>query len=284
MHSTTSPLVTTDWLAEHLDDDSVVVVEVSFQPGEAASYHVEGHIPGSHHRWWKDLCWDETTREFPEPATMAERLRRLGVSEDSTLVLVGDTIQFATYAYWTLTMTGLAHVARVLDGGHQLWVAEGRPITGDLPGAPPAGDVTPRDPDTSSRVGRDHVLARIGDGRSVLLDLRSDEEFTGERVSPYTAPFDHGAERRGRIPGAVHLPHVALLDDDGRFRSPQEIATLLDDAGARPGTESIAYCRLSHRASLGWFAAALAGRNDLRVYDGSWTEWGSMVGMPIERT
>lgn len=275
--------MTTAWLAEHLDDDAVVVLEVSFHPRPTALYDAEGHAPGAHHRWWKDLCWDDTTRDFPAPETMAARLEGLGVSDDSTLVLVGDTIQFATYTYWVLTMTGLAHLARVLDGGHQAWIAEGRPVTDDPPTPPTRGSVTPREGDTSSRVGRDEVLAGIGTEGRVLLDLRSNEEFQGERVSPTTAPFDHGAERKGRIPGAIHVPHDRFLGADGTFLPPAEITDLLDSMGAGPDADVITYCRLSHRASLGWFAAGLADRDNLRVYDGSWTEWGSMVGMPIER-
>jgi thiosulfate/3-mercaptopyruvate sulfurtransferase len=276
--------VTTDWVEKHLADNDVVVLEVSFHPAPAALYHAEGHIPGSHHRWWKDLCWDETTRAFPEPATMAARLAELGVGDDSTLVLVGDTIQFATYAYWVLAMTGLDHLARVMDGGHQAWVAEGRETTSVIPPPPGRGTVAPATPDDSTRVGRDDVLAGLGDPNRVLLDLRSDEEYTGERVSPSTAPFDHGAERKGRIPGARHLPHTAFLRDDGTFRDAGEIGELLDEAGAGDDADVVTYCRLSHRASLGWFAATLlADRGNVRVYDGSWTEWGSMVGMPIDR-
>ena len=285
MTTPTTPLVTTEWVQQHRDDDDVVVLEVSFHPAPTALYHAEGHIPGSHHRWWKDVCWDETTRAFPDPATMARRLEDLGIRDGSTLVLVGDTIQFATYAFWVLAMTGLDHLARVMDGGHQAWVAEGRDITTEVPPVPTRrGTVTPAEPDESSRVGRDDVLAGIEDPGRVLLDLRSDEEYTGERVSPSTAPFDHGAERKGRIPGARHLPHTAFLRDDGTFKDTEEIAALLDRAGAGDDADVVTYCRLSHRASLGWFAAnRLAGRGNVRVYDGSWTEWGSMVGMPIDR-
>jgi thiosulfate/3-mercaptopyruvate sulfurtransferase len=277
-------LVTTDWLEAHLEDDDIVIVEVCFDVPAKAAYFSAGHIPGAHYAWWKDLCWHDTDRQFPEPQVMKSRLEALGVSDGSTLVLVGDTIQFATYAYWVLELTGLSGVARVLDGGRLTWVDEGRPITQDPPPAPEPGTLSPGDPRGISRVGRDDVLAHLGDPERILLDLRSGEEFRGERVAPLTAPFDHGAERKGHIPGAVHLPHDQFLAADGRFKQPDEILATLDGAGARERSDVIAYCRLSHRATLGWFAATkLADRKNVRVYDGSWTEWGSIVGFPVER-
>jgi thiosulfate/3-mercaptopyruvate sulfurtransferase len=279
-----SLLVSTDWLAQRLDDTSVVIVEVVFDQPAKAAYYSSGHIPGAVYAWWKDLCWHDTDRQFPEPGVMAGRLEALGVGDDTTLVLVGDTIQFATYAFWVLELTGLAGVARILDGGRLTWVNEGRPLTLDPPPAPRRGSLTPRSPEPASRVGRDEVLSHLGEAGRVLLDLRSAEEYRGERVAPLTAPFDHGAERKGHIPGAVHLPHDRLLAADGRFKAPEDIRSILDAAGAGPDADVVAYCRLSHRASLGWFAATkLADRPNVRVYDGSWTEWGSIVGYPVER-
>ena len=162
------PLCTVDWLAEHADDPDVVLLEVAFMPPAKALYYLNGHIPGARYTFWKDLCWDETDRRFPEPDEMARRLESIGVSDDSTLVLIGDTIQFATYAYWVLTLTGLSHLATVLDGGRQLWEAQGRELTHDDP--PPAtnGSVTPGTPDTSSLVGRDDVLENLDNPGRVL--------------------------------------------------------------------------------------------------------------------
>lgn len=275
-------LISPEWLADHLDDPGVVILEVAFHPpGSAASE--PGRIPDSLAVWWKDLCWDETDRRFPDPSIMATRLADLGVSNATTLVLAGDPVQFATYAYWVLTMTGLSEVAGVLDGGLPAWRLAGLPAVEAPRSSTSQGRLTPGEPDSTIRVGRNEILDGLHRPGRVLLDLRSAEEYRGERVAPVTAPFDHGAERKGRIPGAVHLPHDRLLDDRGRFHSGRQIAAEFDRVGADSFADVVTYCRLSHRASLGWFAATLlGGRDNVRVYDGSWTEWGSIVGYPIE--
>ena len=220
------PLVSNDWLAEHLDDPAVVVIEVSFYAPAQAAYF-QGHIPGARYVFWKDLLWHDTDREFATPEVMAARLGALGVGDDTTAVLVGDPIQFAAYAYWIITMNGLEDRVTVLDGGHRTWAEQGRPLTDEEPivdaRALPAGV-----PDASSRIGRDEVRAGLDDPGRVLVDLRSGEEFRGERVAPLTAPFDHGAERRGHIPGARHLPHDRLLEPDGTFKPPEAIRAEFD--------------------------------------------------------
>ena len=277
-------LVSPEWLETHLDDPDVVIVEVSFYLPDKAAWF-DGHIRGSRYVWWKDFCWADDVRQFPAAEVMADRLGELGVGDDSTLVLVGDPIQFATYAYWVLAMVGFEHLAVVLDGGHLAWETAGRPLT-DAPTLEPVlASPTPGEPVLDARIGRDEVLAGLDSDLRTLVDLRSVEEFEGERVAPLTAPFDHGAERKGHIPGARHLPHDRLLTPDGRFLDTAGIRTAFGDVGVRAEGEVVTYCRLSHRASLAWFALTrLAGRQDVRVYDGSWTEWGSMVGMPIERS
>jgi thiosulfate/3-mercaptopyruvate sulfurtransferase len=278
-----SGLVSPEWLERRLGDSSLVLLDVSFFPLPRAA-HAKGHIPGAHHVFWKDLCWHSTDRQFPSPETMATRLAAVGVGEESTLVLIGDPFQFATYAYWVITMCGLENRAVVLDGGHQTWAEQGRPMTLEAPAAPVPATLRPGRLDESARVGRDEVLAGLGDSRRVLIDLRSGEEYRGERVAPTSAPFDHGAERAGHIPGARHLFHERLLRGDGTFKDPDEIEAEFVTEGATADRDVVTYCRLSHRASLGWFALTrLGGRRNVRVYDGSWTEWGSMVGVPIER-
>ena len=277
------PLVSTEWLEAHLDDPSLVLLEVSFYvPAKAAWF--EGHIPGSRYVHWKSFCWEVPERRFASPETMAKRLAAYGATDDSTVVLIGDTIQFATYAYWVASMVGLEDRVTVLDGGHRAWVEQGRPITMDDPPSPVPGHVTPGSVDRSSSVDRTDVLDHLGLQDRVLIDLRSAEEFTGERVAPVTAPFDHGAEARGHIPGAQHLPHEDLLTADGSFLPPEALEAAFAARGATADKDVVTYCRLSHRASLGWFALTrLSDRTDVRVYDGSWTEWGSMVGMPVEQ-
>lgn len=274
-----TPLVAAEELAGRLEEPGLAVLEVAFEPSDAAFR--EAHVPGSRWAHWKELLWHDTDRRFPEPETMAARLGALGIGGDDELVLVGDPIQFGTYAYWVLGMLGRG--ARVLDGGRARWLAGGFPVeSGEAPLPEPA-----RHPagaaDLSSSIGRDEVLAALG-GDTAIVDLRSPEEFRGERVAPLTAPFDHGAERRGHIPGAHHLWFERLLREDGTFRPADELRAAFHEAGLRNGGDLIAYCRLGHRASLGWFVLhELLGHEHVRVYDGSWTEWGSIVGMPVER-
>lgn len=272
-------LVSCDELAARLGEPGLAVLEIAFEPSEAA--FLEAHVPGSRWAHWKQLLWHETDRRFADPATMAARLGALGIGGGDELVLVGDPIQFATYAYWVLHMLG--RESRVLDGGRARWLAGGFPVEHGAAGAQQSVDHPLGVEDFSAAVGRDGVLARLGtDVR--IVDFRSAEEYRGERVAPVTAPIDHGAERRGRIPGARHLWFEQLLAPDGTFKPPEELRPVFRDAGVGDDDEVIAYCRLSHRASLGWFVLTrLLGHERVRVYDGSWTEWGSIVGVPIER-
>lgn len=279
-----TPLVGGDWLESRLGESHLVLLEVSFYEPDRASYF-RGHAPGAHYVPWKDFCWHDTDREFANPEVMVDRMARFGVTDESTVVLIGDTIQFATYAFWVLAMAGLEHLVTVLDGGSLTWVDSGRPQTLTAPAAPPVGAVTPRIADQSSRVGRDNVLGHLDDPRRVLIDVRSPEEYRGDRVAPLTAPFDHGAERKGHIPGANHLHYLdRLLRADGTFRTPEQIIAEFEKEGATADKEIVTYCRLGHRASLAWFALTrLADRPSTKIYDGSWTEWGSIVGFPIEK-
>ena len=278
----TGPLVSTDWLEAHLGDPDVVVIEVSIDPPDKAAYRT-GHVPGSHYVYWKDLLWHPTDREFASPDVLADRLAALGVGESTTVALVGDPYQFATYAYWVMTMAGLEDFARVVDGGRRTWLAEDRPLSTDVP-VPAPTRLAARPADPSSRIGRDEVRASLGDGATVLIDFRSPEEYRGERVSPPWREFDHGAERAGHIPGARHLFFEDLLRADGTLRPADELEARFAAVGADHGADVVTYCRLSHRGSLGWFVLTrLVGRSKVRVYDGSWTEWGSIVGFPVER-
>jgi thiosulfate/3-mercaptopyruvate sulfurtransferase len=274
-----SPLVSTEWLAERLNDPGIRVVEVAFK-NDDSSYQ-EGHIPGAVWWYWKEWCWHETDREFPTPAQMARRLGKIGVTPEITVVLYGDPVQFGTYAFWTLTMAGHPKL-KLLDGAKTRWKAEGRPMTKEIPRYKPV-DYRPGNGNLSSRVGRDEVRANLKKPGRLLLDVRSPEEYRGERVMPPPG-FDHGAERTGRIPGAVHLFYKELYNGDESFKQPEELRPILERVGAAPDREVVVYCRLSHRATLAWFAMNyLLGYKDAKIYDGSWTEWGSIVGFPIEK-
>jgi thiosulfate/3-mercaptopyruvate sulfurtransferase len=274
----TSPLVTTDWLADHLDDDDVVVLEVSSEEARSAG----DHIPGTRHVFWKDLCWHDTDRDFPSSAVMAQRLAALGVTDDSTIAIVGDPVQFGTYAYWVLAMTGHDANAVFVDGGRERWLTEGRAL-GDEIIRPASTGLSIPEPDPSVRIGRDLLRDRLGDDKLLLLDARSPEEYAGERVSPTWFEIDYGAERKGRIPGAEHLYYQEILNEDSTLLDPAQLAARF---GEFPIDDSdvVLYCRLSHRATLMWFALTrVLNHDDVRVYDGSWTEWGTIVGFPIER-
>ena len=188
--------------------------------------------------------------------------------------------QFATYALWTCILRGHTRV-KLLNGSRIRWVQEGRPLTTEVPSVTRT-DYPVRSPNEEGRIGREGVLAGLGNPDRVLLDARSPEEYCGERVMPPPG-FDHGAQRKGRIPGARHLYYRELLNDDDTFKSAKLLRQAFEARGATPDKDVVAYCRLSHRATLVWFTAHyLLGYPRVRSYDGSWTEWGSMVGIPIE--
>lgn len=284
--SNPSPVVDVAWLQAHLDDPSVRIVEIQHEPD--IDEYAEGHIPNASSWFWKDCYWDELSREFLTPQQLARWLGAHGVGPDTTLVLYSMRNQFAAYGYWIYhVMCGHPDV-RVLDGGRRNWLHEGGTLTTDVPSFAPVDypEPTGRARDDSTRLLREQVRERLGRPGVVLLDGRYDEEYTGARVKPGTGP-DHGAERHGHIPGAISLPfHELFRPDSFAFQSPERIEQLFREAGAAPdqADEVITYCRLGHRASLLWFAATvLLGWQHVRVYDGSWTEWGSSVGMPVAR-
>ncbi len=274
-------LVPAAWLMERLGDPGIRVIEVASRNDDAR--YRAGHIPGAVWWYWKAALWHETDRELSTPQGMGRRLAQVGVTPDTTLVLYGDPVQYGAYAFWVLTMCGHRDL-RLLDGAKVRWAAEGRPLSTEAiqPAAAMYDAVWAAD--ASVRIGRDEVRAGLGRPDRLLLDARSPEEYRGLRVMPPPF-FDHGAERTGRIPGAVHLYFRELLNEDDTFKSPQALRELLESRGASPDRgDIVCYCRLSHRATLVWLAMRyLLGYRNVRVYDGSWTEWGSIVGFPIER-
>ncbi len=282
---TESSVVTPAWLQEHLGDPALKVAQLRYEPDE--DDYAEGHIPGARWWYWKDLLWHPTDREFATPAMMAERLGAAGIGAHTTLVLYSGRNHYAMHAYWVLhEMLGHPDI-RVLDGGKRRWALEGRPLTTEPPAITPVVYLPRRtERDDSSRATRDDVRANLGRPGRVLIDGRTAEEFRGERVKPGPG-FDHGAERRGHIPGAVNLHGRDLVDPDDHTLKPRdELERLFRAIGAAPdqADEVVVYCRLSHRAASIWFVMTqVLGWDHVRVYDGSWTEWGSIVGFPVER-
>ena len=278
----TSPIVSTDWLTDRLLDPTIKVIEVSSKLGDEAPYRT-GHIPGAVNFYWKDLCWHDSDREFVTPGELANRLGKVGVSEKDRIVLYGDPVQYGTYALWALTMAGHPEIF-ILDGSRTKWVMEGRPMTDVVPEVQQV-DYVAQNGDVRMRLGRENLLNKLKEPSRFLLDVRSPEEYSGERVMEY-GNFDHGAERGGRIPGAKHLYYKDLLNPDDSFKKPEELLEIFKNVGCIPDDykEVVCYCRLSHRATFAWTALThVLGNNNIFIYDGSWTEWGSIVGYPIER-
>ena len=277
-----SALVTPAWLHERLDDPALRIIEIAGMGEEQMQAYRSGHIPGALGWEWKSTLWDSHARDFPAPADFARRMGEAGIRNDTTVVFYGEPVQFGIYAWWTFKYCGHARV-KVLDGARHRWQAEGRPLTKDLPPvrAPTAYGHVQRD--ERMRMGRDEVLAALGKPQQVILDARSAEEYRGERVGAPGHP-DTGALRYGRIPGARHLMFEDLLNADRSFKDREQIESAVRARGAKREEDVITYCRMSHRATVLYFALTqLLGYDRVRVYDGSWTEWGNLVGVPVER-
>jgi thiosulfate/3-mercaptopyruvate sulfurtransferase len=272
-------LVTTEWLAERLGDPSIVVAEVDENP----DLYDEGHVPDAVKLHWREDLQDPVERDLIEQDAFEELLGSRGISNDSVVVLYGDKNNwFAAYAYWYLKIYGHRDV-RVLDGGRQKWLDEGRELTTDVPTpSVTAYSATPRD--ESIRVYRDEVLAGLGgNGGIVLVDVRSPQEFSGELLAP-PGYEQEGAQRAGHIPTAQSIPWAAAVRDDGTFKAADELRALYDGKGVSAEKEVRAYCRIGERSAHTWFVLReLLGYQNVKNYDGSWTEWGNLVDVPIEK-
>jgi thiosulfate/3-mercaptopyruvate sulfurtransferase len=270
-------LVTTQWLADHLGSDGLVVLESD----EDVLLYDTGHIPGSLKLDWHMDLNDPLTRDYVDGERFAEVMADRGVSRETTVVIYGDKSNWwAAYALWVMTLFGHEDV-RLLDGGRAAWVAEGRELTTDVPEVEPGVyPIVERD-DSRVRAFRDDVLAHLG---GPMVDVRSPGEFSGELLHMPDYPQE-GAMRGGHIPGARSVPWARAAHEDGTFRSREELeAIYLQEQGLTPGDDVVAYCRIGERSSHTWFVLThLLGFERVRNYDGSWTEWGNSVGVPVER-
>ncbi|HXX38912.1 MAG TPA: sulfurtransferase [bacterium] len=271
-------LVETEWLGDHLKDPKVRVVEVS----EDLTLYDQGHIPGAVHVDWKTQLQDTVTRDWIGKAQLESLLGSHGIDNETTTVLYGDKNNwFATYTFWLFSIYGVRGM-RILNGGRMKWIAEGRPIVKDVP-TYPAVTFRASAPDFSIRALRDQVLEKVRKSAAALVDVRSPQEFTGELIAMPAYPQE-GAQRGGHIPGAQNIPWGQNVREDGTFKSPEELHALYEAKGITPDREVVAYCRIGERSSLTWFTLKLLlGYPNVRNYDGSWTEWGSLVGAPIEK-
>lgn len=268
-------LVSTDWLQKHLGNPGLVVVESD----EDVLLYETGHIPGAVKIDWHTDLNDPVQRDFISSEAFAAVLGVKGISRDSTVVIYGDKSNWwAAYALWVFTLFGHEDV-RLVDGGRDKWIAEGRAITTDAPAVTPADyPVVPRN-DAPIRAFRDDVLAHFG---NPLIDVRSPEEYSGERTHMPSYP-EEGALRGGHIPSAASVPWARAAAEDSTFRSRAELdAIYRDEAGLADGDKVIAYCRIGERSSHTWFVLThLLGFEGVRNYDGSWTEWGNLIRVPI---
>jgi thiosulfate/3-mercaptopyruvate sulfurtransferase len=269
-------LVTADWAQEHIGAPGIVFVEVD----EDTSAYGKGHIEGAVKLDWKTDLQDPLRRDFVSREQFEQLLSERGISNDDTVVLYGGNNNwFAAYAYWYFKLYGHSDV-KLIDGGRKKWELDSRPLSSE-PVSRPATQYQAKDQDKDIRAFRDEVVDAIG--QKNLVDVRSPDEFTGKLVAPAHLPQE-GAQRPGHIPTAVNVPWSKAANEDGTFKSDEELAKLYAEAGLDTSKDTIAYCRIGERSSHTWFVLReLLGHQNVKNYDGSWTEYGSLVGVPIEK-
>jgi thiosulfate/3-mercaptopyruvate sulfurtransferase len=267
-------LVTADWVDEHLDDDKVVLVEVD----EDTTAYDKGHIKGAVKIDWKQDLQDPVRRDFVNKQQFEALLSERGVANDDTVVLYGGNNNwFAAYAYWYFKLYGHGDV-RLLDGGRKKWELDSRELTEDAPNRAKTS-YTAGDQDASLRAYRDEVVASIDTQN--LVDVRSPDEYAGRLLAPAHLPQEQ-AQRAGHIPTASNIPWSKAANDDGTFRADDELRQLYSDAGVDFGKDTIAYCRIGERSAHTWFVLhEILEQPNVKNYDGSWTEYGSLVGVPV---
>ena len=270
-------LVSPEWAQAHLNDPNVRFVEVDV---DTAAYE-QSHLPGAVGWNWTSQLSDGVRRDIASRDDLQNLLRAAGVGQDTHIVLYGDNNNwFAAWAYWQLRLHGLTKVS-ILNGGRKYWLDNGLPVTTDAPAHAPSSIQIP-EPDFSLRAFRDDILPRLGQGGFILVDVRSPAEYNGEVIAP--PGMTETAQRAGHIPGAQSIPWAQTVKEDGTFKTADDLRALYEPKGVTPDKDVIAYCRIGERSSHSWFVLhELLGYPRVRNYDGSWTEWGSMVNMPIER-
>ncbi|MCV7061245.1 sulfurtransferase [Mycolicibacterium vaccae] len=268
-------LVSTDWAESNLDAPNTVFVEVD----EDTSAYDTGHIPGAIRLDWKKDLQDPVSRDFVDAAQFSKLLSERGVSNDDTVILYGGNNNwFAAYAYWYFKLYGHENV-KLIDGGRKKWELDARPLSKD-PVSRPQTSYSAKEPDLSIRAFRDEVIAAIGTKN--LVDVRSPDEFSGKILAPAHLPQEQ-SQRPGHVPTAINVPWSKAANEDGTFKSDEELAKLYGDAGLDGSKDVIAYCRIGERSSHTWFVLReLLGHKNVKNYDGSWCEYGSLVGAPIE--
>jgi thiosulfate/3-mercaptopyruvate sulfurtransferase len=272
-------LVSTDWLEEHLDDPNVRVIEVD----EDTSAYEKGHIRGAVGWNWNTDLHSEVGRDYRDQGGVSELLSAAGVGPDTTVVLYGGNNNwFAAYAYWLLKLRGFENV-KLLNGGRKKWELESRELVQEVPSYEPTGYRIEAPERPEIRALRDEVLQKVGSGAAGFVDVRSPEEFRGEKIAPDHLPQEQ-AQVPGHIAGAANIPWAKAANEDGTFRSADELRELYAAEGITGDREVVAYCRIGERSSHTWFALQeLLGFRNVKNYDGSWTEYGSLVGAPVEK-
>src|SRR5438045_2861107 len=270
-------LVETDWLAEHATDPSVRVFEVDV---DTTAYE-QGHVAGAIGLNWKTDLQQRPVRDLLSKEQLETLLSKYGAVPNTTIAVYGDNNNwFAAWFFWLLKYYGHNDV-RLVNGGRTKWLAEQRAVTTAVP-AYPAGRYTASGPDASLRALRQYVLETVEKNGKKLVDVRSPKEFSGELLAPENLPQE-GAQRGGHIKGAVNVPWASAVSEDGRFKAADELRRIYGEKGLDGSTETIAYCRIGERSSHTWFVLKyLLGHEKVRNYDGSWTEYGSLIGAPIE--
>ena len=269
-------LVTVDWAQDNLGQPGIVFVEVD----EDTSAYDGGHLEGAVKLDWKQDLQDPLRRDYLDKTAFDALLSSRGISNDDTVVLYGGNNNwFAAYAYWYFKLYGHRDV-KLMDGGRKKWELDGRPLSKDAV-ARPATQYVASEPDLSIRAFRDEVVAAIGSKN--LVDVRSPDEFSGKILAPAHLPQEQ-SQRAGHVPTAINIPWSKAANEDGTFKSDEQLAALYGEQGFDDSRETIAYCRIGERSSHTWFVLSeLLGKKNVKNYDGSWVEYGSLVGVPIEK-